>query len=363
MPPRGSRTSTPAGQAGDDFQQIQGIGAAIDGRLHDAGILTYQDLAALTPEQIAARLAGVAGLSPARIASQDWAGQADRLAGPAAPPLPSEPDQHYASFHIELLLDVDGSVRRTKVRHHQSSTDETWAGWDEGRLLALLREHIPIMAPRQPAEAAGLRSSVAPAATEPEPAARSGAQLDKAVSSGAQPDKAVSPGAQPDKAVSSGDQPDRAVSSGDQPDRAIPLRDGPETAGLPVGLPSSALRVDCLGLTREGQRSRSWAPGEPTSVGFTLRVSRTGTPVAADLDFTADVTASSVLGDNQHWPLGTIQGAVRVGEPLSVELTGEPLPRGLYRPEATVLIYPAKHARDSEPLQGRRASGALIQVA
>ena len=181
MPPRGPRTSTPAGQAGDDFQQIQGIGAAIDRRLHDAGILTYQDLAALTPEQIAASLAGVAGLSPARIASQDWAGQARRLAGPAAPPLPSEPDQHYASFHIELLLDVDDSVRRTKVRHHQSGTDETWAGWDEDRLLALLREHIPIMAPRQPAEAAGLRSSAAPAATEPESAAPSGAQLDKAV--------------------------------------------------------------------------------------------------------------------------------------------------------------------------------------
>ncbi len=352
MPPRGPRTSPPAGQAGDDFQQIQGIGAAIDGRLHDAGILTYQDLAALTPEQIAASLAGAAGLSPARIASQDWAGQAGRLAGPAAPPLPSERDQRYASFHVELLLDVDDSVRRTKVHHHQSGTDEAWAGWDEGRLLALLREHIPIMAPRQPAEAAGLRPSVAPAATEPEPAARSGAQLDRAVPSGDQPDGAVS----------LGDQPDGAVSSGDQPGRAIPSRDGPETAGLPVGLPSSALRVDYLGLTREGQRSRSWAPGESTSVGFTLRVSRTGVPEAANLDFTADVTASSVLGDNQRWPLGTVQGAVQVDEPLSVELTGEPLPRGLYRPEATVLIYPTKHAPDSEPLQGRRASGALIEV-
>jgi hypothetical protein len=86
-------------------------------------------------------------------------------------------------------------------------------------------------------------------------------------------------------------------------------------------------------------------------------------PEAANLDFTADVTASSVLGDSQRWPLGTVQGAVRVDEPLSVELTGGPLPRGLYRPEATVLIYPTKHAPDSEPLQGRQASGALIQVA
>jgi hypothetical protein len=298
VPPRGPRTSTPAGQAGDDFQQIQGIGAAIDRRLHDAGILTYRDLAALTPEQIAASLAGVAGLSPARIASQDWAGQAGRLAGPVAPPLPSEPDQRYASFHVEFLLDVDDSVRRTKVHHHQSGTDAAWAGWDEGRLLALLRDHIPHMSSQLPAEAADVPSSAAPTAAEPETAARSGAQLGEA--------------------VSSGDQPDRAVPSGDQPDRVIPSRDGPEAADLPVGLPSSALRVDYLGLTREGQRSRSWAPGEPTSVGFILRVSRTGMPEAANLDFTADVTASSVLGDNRRWPLGTVQGAVQVDEPLSV---------------------------------------------
>jgi hypothetical protein len=361
VPPRGPRTSPPAGQAGDDFQQIQGIGAAIDRRLHDAGILTYQDLAALTPEQIAASLAGVAGLSPARIASQDWTGKAARLAEsaaptppsePVAPTLPSEPDQRYASFHVEFLLGVDGSVRRTKVHHHQSGTDEAWAGWDEHRLLALLRDHIPLMADRQPKEPADVPSAPAPAAAEPETAAPSEAQLDRVAASGDQPDGTVLPG----------DQPDGAFPSGNQPPEAVPLTGQAETTDLPAGLPSS-LRVDYFGLTREGQRSRSWAPGEPTSIGFTLRVSRTGTREAAALDFTADVTASSVLGDNQRWPLGTVRGAVRVDEPLLVELTGEALPRGLYRPEATVLIYPTNHAPDSEPLQGRRSWGALIQVA
>jgi hypothetical protein len=329
MPPRDPRKSTPAGQAGDDFQQIQGIGAAIDRRLHDAGILSYQDLAALAPEQIAARLAGLAGLSPARIAGQDWVGQASRLAGPAAPTLPSEPDQSYASFHVEFLLGVDGSVRRTKVHHHQSATDEAWAGWDEDRLLALLRDHVPNLSSQLPAEAANVPSSAAPAAAEPQTAVPPGAQLD------------------------------RVTASGDQPDGAGQV----ETAGLPAGLPSSSLRIDYLGLTREGQRSRDWVPDEPTSIGFTLRVSRTITREAAAVDFSADITASSVLGDDQRWPLGTVQGAVRVDEPLSVELTGEPLPRGLYRPEATVLIYPTNHAPDSPPLQGRRASGAPIQVA
>jgi hypothetical protein len=160
--------STPADQPGDDFRKIAGIGAVIERRLHEAGIFTYQDLAARSPEQIAASLADVAGLSSARIASQDWTGEARQLAGPLAPPLPSEPSQHYASFHIELLLDVDNSVRRTKVHHHQSDTDDTWPGWDEDRLLAFLRDHIPLMVPGQPAEAIDLQLSAGPPSRQPE---------------------------------------------------------------------------------------------------------------------------------------------------------------------------------------------------
>lgn len=312
MTRREPHKSTSADQTGDDFRKIAGIGLAIERRLHEAGILTYQDLAARSPEQIAASLADVAGLSSVRIASQDWAGQAGRLAGPAAPHLPSEPNQHYASFHIELLLDVDGSVRRTKVHHHQSDKDEAWPGWDEGRLIALLSDHIPLLAPRQSAEAPGPQSSATPTTDQ---------------------------------------------------QAAAPSRSEIETVELPVSLPSSFLRIENLGLTREGQRSHRYAPDEPTSIGFTLHVTRASTLQAATFDFTADITASSELGDNQRQLLGTVQGAVRVGEPLPIELAGQPLPRGLYRLEATVAIYPADHARDSKPLHSRRKIGAFVQVA
>lgn len=312
MTPRDPPQSPPADQPGDDFRKIEGIGPAIERHLHDAGILTYRDLAARIPEQIAASLADVAGISQARISSQDWAGQARQLAEPAAPPLPSEPSQHYASFHIELLLDVDNSVRRTKVHHHQSDKDETWPGWDEDKLLALLRSCIPLIASPQLAEAVDPQSSPAPATTQPGTAANSTSQ--------------------------------------------------PETVDLAMSLPSSSLRIENLGLVREGQRSHISVPDEPTSIEFTLRVNRTSTLRAATLDFTADVTARSELGDDQHWPLGRKQESIRIDEPLSVELTGPPLPRGLYRLEATVLIYPADHTPDSEPLQSRQRSGALVQV-
>ena len=322
MTPRDPRQSTSADQTGDDFQKIAGIGQAIERRLHDAGILTYQDLAARSPEQIAASLTDVAGLSSARIASQDWAGQAGRLAGPAASPLPSEPDQTYASFHIELLLDVDGSVRRTKVHYYQSEKDsekdEAWPGWDEGRLIALLSGHIPALAPQQPTEAHSSRRSPGP--------------------------------------------PSSATPTTDQQEAAAPSRSETETVELPVSLPSPFLRIENLGLTREGQRSHRYAPDEPTSIGFTLHLTQAGTQ-AATFDFTADVTASSELGDDQRQLLGTAQGAVRAGKPLPVELAGPPLPRGLYRLEATVAIYPADHARDSRPLHSRRRTGAFVQVA
>jgi hypothetical protein len=305
--------STPADQPGDDFQKIAGIGEATERRLHDAGILTYQDLAARNPEQIAASLAGMAGLSSARIASQDWTGKARQLAGPPAEPLPSEPSQHYASFHIELLLDVDNSVRRTKAHHNQSDTDEAWPGWDEDRLLALLRDHIPLLAPRQSTEAVDLQSSAELPATQPETAA--------------------------------------------------PSRSQPETVSPPVSLPSSSLRIEELGLTGEGRTSHIWASGEPTSIDFAFCVNRTSRRQAAgSLDFTADITARNKLGDNQRCPLGTVQGAVRIDEPFSVELTGPSLPRGLYRLEVTVHLYPTDHAPDSQPLHSGRVSGALIQV-
>jgi Helix-hairpin-helix domain len=166
MPQRDRRKSNPTGQPGDDFRRIPGIGPALERRLHDAGILTYQDLADRTPEQIAAALANVTGVSAERIASQDWIGQARQLAGP--PPEASAPTQRYASFHVELLLDPDLGVRRTKVHDHQTDTDDVWPGWDEDRLLTLLRDRVPTAAVQKPITAAAdLQPPAPPASTPP----------------------------------------------------------------------------------------------------------------------------------------------------------------------------------------------------
>lgn len=44
----------------------------------------------------------------------------------------------YATFVVELLMDERGEVRRTRITHVQTATEQQWAGWDEERLLAFL---------------------------------------------------------------------------------------------------------------------------------------------------------------------------------------------------------------------------------
>jgi hypothetical protein len=64
----------------DDLELINGIGPAVEKRLNGVGIFTFAQLAALSPADVAAAVAGLAGLSAERIVKQDWIGQARKLA-------------------------------------------------------------------------------------------------------------------------------------------------------------------------------------------------------------------------------------------------------------------------------------------
>jgi Helix-hairpin-helix domain len=290
MPQRDHPASNHAGQPHDDFRRISGIGPTLERSLHDSGILTYQDLAERTPEEIAAVLTDMARVSPQRIEKEDWRGQARQLA--ASLVQPSEPSQRYASFHIELLLNPDNSVRRTKVHHHQTDTDDAWAGMDEDRLLAFLRDRVPPSAVRQPTQAADL-----------------------------------------------------------QP--APPTTSQPSVAAPTASLPPSFLRIEELTPVRTD---------EQTSVRLTARIDPPDDLGTATFDLTADIAAHSKLGDDQRWSLDTAHGAIRGNEPLTLEVTGPPLPLGLYRLVATVAVYPADHTPEVQPLYRRTVPGDLVQV-
>ena len=71
----------PVGDA-DDLKQISGVGPALEAKLHGLGITKFAQIAALTPEQIAAvdeRLD-----FKGRIEREEWIAQAQKLAGVAA---------------------------------------------------------------------------------------------------------------------------------------------------------------------------------------------------------------------------------------------------------------------------------------
>jgi len=308
MPPRDHPTSNHAGQSGDDFRKIAGIGPVVAQRLQDTGILTYEDLARRTPEEIAT----VARKSSESIASQNWIGQARELAGPS--PEPSIPRQHYAAFQVEFLLESDNRVRRTRVRQHQTDISDAWPGWDEERLIAFLRDRIPLATATRPADALDV---------EPPP---------------------MRPPDEPSVSVPS--------APASQLSPAAPAEE----------LPSSFLAIEELTPTRDGQRSYVRRPDEPNLVRLTLHVNRIDRPIPDTFDFSATIAARK-LGGHDRVHLDTRQGTIRVSEPLSVQAAGPPLPTGLYRLVVTVDIYPADHAMDEAPLYSRGASGNLIQVA
>lgn len=93
-------SSRPAGerapeQPGDNLTRISGVGPVVAGRLVEAGIRTFEDVASSTPEELAAALVGLPAGSADRIGAGDWIGQARRLGGthPAAPEAPVEEGQ------------------------------------------------------------------------------------------------------------------------------------------------------------------------------------------------------------------------------------------------------------------------------
>jgi len=313
MTQSGDPQSSSAGRPGDDLRKIDGVGRRFEQRLWDAGIFTYEDLAQRTPEEIAAVLAPMAGISPERIISQ-----AREFA--ESPPEASLPRQHYAAFHIEFLLESDNSVRRTKIHQHQTDARDAWPGWDEERLLSFLRDRIPLPAAATPADATGV-----------EPAeAQTG-------------------------------EPAQAETTDQEPASVEPAPADQVSTPAPGWLPSWSLSIEQFAPIRDGQPSYTLSPNEPSSVSLTMRINPAGTPIHNTFDFSATIAARR-FGGHDRSPLGTTHGTIRVSAPVSVEVTGPALPADLYRLVATVDIYPADHSPEERPVYQKGVSGDFMRV-
>lgn len=162
----------PAGA--DDLKQVKGIGAGIEKRLHGAGILTFAQLAAKEPAEVVTLIADVPGMSVGRVTKQNWIGQASQLAStheqgsiePVGDTADHENRQHYAIFKVELLLDEDNNVRRTRVWHIQKDGQEdAWAGWEGERLVSFVAQCAGMRQPQPTSPAPDTDSNTAPSET------------------------------------------------------------------------------------------------------------------------------------------------------------------------------------------------------
>src|SRR5262249_32892515 len=126
--------------------------------------------------------------------------------------------------------------------------------------------------------------------------------------------------------------------------------------------PSWFLSIEELAPVHGDQRSYARGPSEPNSARLTMRIYPAG-PLSNDVfDYSATIAARTFEGRDRSL-LGTTQGTIRVGDPLSVNVTGPALPVGQYRLMATVEIYPAGHSPEEPPLHRQGVSGDLMQVA
>jgi hypothetical protein len=125
---------------------------------------------------------------------------------------------------------------------------------------------------------------------------------------------------------------------------------------------SWSLSIEELAPIRDGQPSHTLPSGEPRSVRLTMRINPAGTSIHDSFDFSATIAARR-FGGHDRLPLGTTHGTVRVGDPVSVEVTGPALSADLYRLVVTVDIYPADHSPGEPPLYQKHASGDLMRVA
>jgi hypothetical protein len=138
MSARRSRSSGPKRTSGaDNFTLIEGINTFLEAKLHRAGILTFAQLAALSPEEILESVGHPEGVTIDRITSENWIGQARKMAG----------KKTTAQFIVQLVLNQDRSVSSTRVTHSESYEEEDWIGWDETRLVRFFVRHGELCLP------------------------------------------------------------------------------------------------------------------------------------------------------------------------------------------------------------------------
>ncbi len=130
----------------DDLTVIMGLGPVWQKRLQAAGVRTFKDIAALSSDELEARLKTAGQPVPTKSQSEAWIGQAGELVAAAEPsdsiesqpekggegtksPSAAEEWKPFASFVVEYQSrtpEGEAEQRRTRVHHVEADTSTDW---------------------------------------------------------------------------------------------------------------------------------------------------------------------------------------------------------------------------------------------
>jgi hypothetical protein len=289
----------------DDLKRIRGINHGVEERLHRAGILTYAQLAATSLDDLSLVLKNMVGFSAKRLDSLDWIGQARQLA------LAKEQEsQRYAGFTLELLLDRDNDVRRTKIKHVQTQKKESWAGWDGERMLAFISANSPIRQKSHPEGILSVQENL--------------------------PDAVQGEFSREEK------KPEQLLSGYD--------------LGGDVHL--SEVRLNVEGLQ---EASRLIPSDEALSVSLVLDLKEASKLQGVILPYSAMVFARK-FGDAAIQEIGRAEGAIKLQDQVTIGVACMALSEGIYYIDATVMFSSEVKLPDRSPILAEFGESELIKV-
>lgn len=296
-----------------DFTRIRGISPKIASRLQEVGILTFEKLAAMTPNEVVARIGIASGVSSEAIAKKDWIGQAAKLAEQPEPvesgSIKTEPELHAVNYLVELFLDDQNQVRRTRIHHVESDEENAWEGWQEQELITFFTRRAELSIPKQTTP-----KPIEQPTNQPEMVAVS---LKKSVKGSASPTVISSM----TKTAAQKAQPDMGTTG--------------EVGAI------GQLRLQGLELVPAdlNSPSRSFSHNQDFNIRLNLNMTEIADIGNELFNYDVRIRAKSLTGE-EHQSITQEQGVIAQADETTLNLKGKLLPPGVYRMSASLTLSP-----------------------
>jgi hypothetical protein len=122
------------------FRELKGVGPAIEARLHEAGVFTWEALS-----EVVAALASVRSATGETL--QELSGRiADKASAAGASGSRPPNGERNEAFMVRVALADGGEPIRSTVTHLRTQTEKSSAGWSGDQVIRFIEEHAGMAA-------------------------------------------------------------------------------------------------------------------------------------------------------------------------------------------------------------------------